>query len=328
MGFKSCSWISYEFRDYPHRLTVNYPGLKYNYIMSELKAGFVNLLGRTNVGKSTFINGIVGEKVSITSEKPQTTRNRIRCIFENDGAQLVFLDTPGLHKPAGALGKHLVEEARKGLKGGDVLVYMVEPWGEIPKEDRNFLRKFETVQGPKILLVNKVDIYSPPEIAETLSAYEEKGIFDEFIPISALTGDGVGIALDKMVEFAPPGERLFPEGTTTDKPLSYLVSEYVREKVFKLTYEEVPYSVATKTRYMTERQDEDLTEIGVDIYVVRESQKGIIIGENGEMIKKIGVRARKDLEKMIGTKIYLDLKVKVSKNWNRKKNEIEKLGGS
>lgn len=296
--------------------------------MSNFKSGFVNLLGRTNVGKSTFINGLIGEKVSITSEKPQTTRNRIRCIYEDDRAQIVFLDTPGLHRPTGALGKHLVKEARKGLKGADLLVYMVEPRDEISPEDRDFFRKLKGVDSPKMLLVNKVDINSPADIAETLKAYEEEDLFDEYVPISALTGDGVDIALDRLVDLLPEGGRLFPEGTKTDKPISFLVSEYVREKVFRLTYEELPYSVATQTRYVKEREDEDLTEIGVDIYVVRKSQKGIIIGKNGNMIKKIGVRARKDLQRMLGTKIYLDLKVKVSKNWNRREQQVKRLGGS
>ncbi len=285
------------------------------------------MLGRTNVGKSTFINRLVGEKVSITSQKPQTTRNRIRCIYEDETAQIVFLDTPGLHKPTGVLGEHLVKEARKGLKGADVLIYMVEPWGEVPEVDENFLRKLAGIDLPRILLVNKVDVNSPADIAETLKAYEDAVIFDEYVPISALTGDGVDIALERLTDLLPAGERLFPEGTTTDKPTSFLVSEYVREKIFRLTYEELPYSVATQTRYIKEREDEDLTEMGVDVFVVRKSQKGIIIGKSGKMIKKIGVRARKDLERMLGTKIYLDLKVKVSKNWNKREQEVKRLGG-
>ncbi len=296
--------------------------------MSEFRAGFVNLLGRTNVGKSTFINRVLGQKVSITSRKPQTTRNRITCIFEAENAQIVFLDTPGFHEPSGTLGKYIVKQARKGLKGADVIVYMVEPWGKVDEKEESFLHKVEGVNCPKMLLVNKIDVHSLQDTAETLRAYEDQEVFQEFVPISARTGDGVEIAIEQMVQSLPAGDRLFPKGTTIDKPLSFLVSEFVREKVFNLTYEELPYSVETMTRYIDEREDKNLIEMAVDMYVVRKSQKGIIIGKNGSMIKEIGVQAREDLEKMLGKKVYLDLKVKVSKNWNKKSKKVEWLTGS
>jgi len=293
-----------------------------------LKSGFVHLLGKSNVGKSTFINRVIGEKVSITSDKPQTTRNRIKCIYDRDDAQVVFLDTPGVHKPENSLGDYLVDEARKGVKGSDLLLYMVEPWGEVPGDEKPYLKKIAGQEERAILLVNKVDVYSPGDIAKTLEAYEKEGVFDEYVPISALTGDGVDIALDEIVNYLPEGRKLFPEDATTDKPLSFLMSEIVREKVYELTYEELPYSVETRTKSFEERDDEDLTEIYVDIFVVRQSQKGIIIGQNGEKIKQIGKRAREDLERLLGNKVYLDLKVKVAKNWNRKEDSVESLTGS
>lgn len=292
-----------------------------------MKSGFVHLLGKSNVGKSTFINRVMGEKVSITSDKPQTTRNRIKCIYNQDEAQIVFLDTPGVHKPENSLGDYLVDEAKKGIKGSDLILYMVEPWEEIPEDERSFLDKVSKRDEDAILLVNKVDIASPDEIARTLEAYEKEDIFEEYVPISALTGDGMDIALDEIVSYLPEGRKLFPEDTTTDKPLDFLMSELVREKVYELTYEELPYSVATRTKSYEEREDEDLMEIYVDIYVVRESQKGIVIGEGGEKIKQIGQRAREELERLVGSKVYLDLKVKVAKNWNRDEDSIESLTG-
>lgn len=292
-----------------------------------MKSGFVHLLGKSNVGKSTFINRVIGEKVSITSDKPQTTRNRVKCIYNRDDAQVVFLDTPGVHKPENSLGDYLVDEARKGIKGSDLLLYMVEPWGEVPEEEKPYLKRISDQDETAILLVNKVDVHSPDEIAKTLEAYEKEDVFEEYVPISALTGDGVEVALDEIVSYLPEGRKLFPEETTTDKPLSFLMSEIVREKVYELTYEELPYSVETRTKSYEEREDKDLMEVYVDIFVVRGSQKGIIIGQDGEKIKRIGQRAREDLERLLGNQVYLDLKVKVAKNWNRNEDSVESLTG-
>lgn len=292
-----------------------------------MKSGFVHLLGKSNVGKSTFINRVIGDKVSITSDKPQTTRNRIKCIHNRDDAQVVFLDTPGVHEPENSLGDYLVNEAKKGIKGSDLLLYMVEPWEEIPPDEKSYLKKIAGQDEPAILLVNKVDVHSPAEIAKTLEAYEKEDVFEEYIPISALTGDGVDIAMEEIVSYLPEGRKLFPEETTTDKPLSFLMSEIVREKVYELTYEELPYSVETRTKSYEERDDKDLIEVYVDIFVVRGSQKGIIIGQDGEKIKRIGQRAREDLERLLGNQVYLDLKVKVAKNWNSDQDSVESLTG-
>jgi len=296
--------------------------------LNEFKSGFVHVLGRANVGKSTFINGIMGEKINITSEKPQTTRNRVRCIYEEERGQIVFLDTPGFYRTVDALSKKLLGEARKALKGSDIILYMVEPWGEVSREEGATLEKLAGSEGLKMLLVNKIDKFDPGRVAETLAAYSsygEREIFEEYIPVSALAGDGLGLVLDKVFELLPEGERLFPEGTKVDRPLEFLVAEFVREKVYQLTYQEIPYSVAARTREIDKREGEGLVEIYVDLYVTRQSQKGILIGKGGSMIKEIGRQAREDLEDLLGVKVYLDLKVKVERGWKEDEGKVEKL---
>lgn len=294
--------------------------------MSEVKSGFVNLIGPSNVGKSTFVNEVVGDKVSIVSEKPQTTRNRIRCIYDDQKSQIVFLDTPGIHRPEGKLGQKLLHRARKSLKGADLLLYMTEPKKDsLPPEEKSVLNKLKEIDIPKLFLLNKIDIYSPEDIAAALDIFSEDDIFEEYIPISALKGTNLDIVLNKTIDLLPRGERLFPRDMNTDKPLEFLVSLFVREKIYKLTYREVPYSVAVKTKSIEERSQEELVEIYADIYVVRDSQKGILIGEGGEMIKRIGKEARKDIRELLGCKVYLDLEVKVRKNWNRDEGEISSL---
>ena len=287
------------------------------------RAGFAHILGKANVGKSTFINSVVGSKVTVTSDKPQTTRNRIRCIHTTDSYQIVFLDTPGLHKPEGELGKHLSREAEKALGGSDVLVYMVEPRGDISEYDRKLLDKLRNVEAPRILLVNKIDAYSKADTADTLHLYGKEDLFEEYVPISALKGTNVDLATRKIAEHLPQGPRLFPPETNTDRPVEFLISEYVREKVYRLTYEEVPYSVAVETVKVAKRSDRDIVDVYVNIYVARDSQKGILIGQGGQMIKRIGKRAREDIERFLGTDVYLDLEVKVRKNWHKDRKAIE-----
>lgn len=294
--------------------------------MSEIKSGFVNLIGLSNVGKSTFVNEVVGDKVSIVSEKPQTTRNRIRCIYNDQKSQIVFLDTPGIHRPEGKLGKKLLHRARKSLKGANLILYMTEPKKDsLPPEEKSVLKKLKEIDIPKLFLLNKIDIYSPEDIAAALDIFSEGDIFKEYIPISALKRTNLDIVLEKTIDLLPHGERLFPRDMNTDEPLEFLVSLFVREKIYKLTYREVPYSVAVKTKSIEERSREELIEVYADIYVVRSSQKGILIGEGGEMIKRIGKEARKDIEELLDCKVYLDLEVKVRKNWNRDEGEISSL---
>ena len=291
--------------------------------MVKIKSGFVNLIGPSNVGKSTFVNRVLGEKISIVSDKPQTTRNRVRCIYNDSERQIVFLDTPGLHKPQDKLGKELVHRARKSLKGADLLVYMTEPERDtISGPERTVLDELKRLDVPKLFLLNKIDIFSPEEIALSLDEFGKMEIFDEYIPISALKGNGVNLAMDRITDYLPEGERMFPPDMETDKPLEFLVSQFVREKVYDFTYREIPYCVAVETKSIEEGDEGELVKIYVDIFVVRDSQKGILIGKGGKMIKKIGKEARKDISEFLGCKVYLDLKVKVKKNWNR---DIEKI---
>ncbi len=293
--------------------------------MNKIKSGFVNLIGPSNVGKSTFLNRAVGNKVSIVSEKPQTTRNRIRCIYDDEESQVVFLDTPGIHKPQGKLGKELLYRARRSLEGADVLAYMTEPKDRLSPPEGPFLNQLKEVDVPKVFFLNKTDIHSPEEIAAALELFGKMGVFEEYIPMSALEGSNVDLALGKLKELLPEGERLFPRDTDTDKSTDFLVAQFVREKVYELTYKEIPYSVAVDTKSIVEREEEELVEVYADIFVVRDSQKGILIGEDGDMIKRIGERAREDIQELLGCKVYLDLEVKVRKNWNRDEGEISSL---
>lgn len=293
--------------------------------MNEIKSGFVNLIGPSNVGKSTFLNRVVGNKVSIVSEKPQTTRNRIRCVYDDEESQVVFLDTPGIHKPEGKLGEELLYRARKSLEGADVLAYMTEPKDRLSPPEGPFLNKLKEVDVPKVFFLNKTDVHSPEEIAAALDLFGRVGVFEEYIPMSALEGSNVDLALETLKELLPEGERLFPRDTDTDKSTDFLVAQFVREKVYELTYKEIPYSVAVDTKSIVEREEEELVEIYADIFVVRDSQKGILIGEDGDMIKRIGEKARKDIQELLGCKVYLDLEVKVRKNWNRDEGKISSL---
>lgn len=292
-----------------------------------MKAGVVHVLGQANVGKSTFINAVVGDKVSITSNKPQTTRRRIRSVCNRDDSQIVFVDTPGLHKPVGKLGEHLLDEAREAFTGADVLVYIIEPWGEINDYDQKLIDQLNDLESPIILLVNKVDIYSKQDVVETLDLYGDLDLFEEYVPLSSLRGENVDTAVKLIVDRLPEGPPLFSEDQQLAEPEEFLISEYVREKVYQLTEQEIPYSVAVKTESIR-RRDDGLMEVTANIYVAEKSQKGILIGKNGQMIKDIGSRAREDVQQLLGEKVYLDLRVKVSKKWNKREGAIESFSGT
>lgn len=291
------------------------------------KAGVVAVVGRTNVGKSTFINAIVGQKVVIVSDRPQTTRNRIRCIYTTDEAQVVFVDTPGLHRPVNKLSAHILREAFRALSGVDELVYMTEPTGGVDPYDEEVLPRIRTLPCPKILLVNKIDQAKGNQLPETLLAYDKFGIFDELVPISCLKGKNLDRALELIIQYLPEGEPLFPEGMATDRPLEFLVAELIREKIFHLTYQEIPYSTAVVVDRIQERKDKPLIEIYATIYVARDSQKPIVIGKGGQKLKEIGRLARLELEALLGKKVFLSLHVKVKPHWTEDEAEIARLAG-
>ncbi|MFQ6117470.1 MAG: GTPase Era [Candidatus Bipolaricaulia bacterium] len=288
-----------------------------------MKSGFVGVLGQTNVGKSTFINAVLGKKILIVSEKIQTTRNRIRCIYNDPEAQIVFVDTPGLHKPVNRLSRYLLHQAYGALQGLDLLLYMVEPWVEVREYDRKVFSRLKDLKIPAVLLVNKIDLAKGNEVPETLASYGELGLFEELVPISCKLGINLGLALQLVKKYLPEGPAYFPPGELTDRSEEFLIAEFVREQIFRLTFQEVPYSAAVEVVELRER--DNLIEIYADIYVARDSQKGILVGKGGRMIREIGSRARKEIERLLGAHVYLDLRVKVRKDWVENEGQIARL---
>lgn len=290
----------------------------------KLRTGFVAVLGQTNVGKSTFLNAAMGQKLLITSSKPQTTRNRIRCVLTTDESQIVFVDTPGLHKPGDQLSRHILREARRGLRGMDLLIYVVEPWGEVSDLDSRIFAEWQDVEVPILLLVNKIDQAKGNALEETLIAYEKTGLFAELIPISSTQSVGIGDVITTITKYLSPGMPLFPAEQKSDQTEHFLIAELIREKVFRLTHQEVPYSTAVRLKWLGQR-DDGIVEIKAEIIVERESQKGILIGKSGKMIKKIGSLARTDIESLLGRRVFLETIVKVHSNWTNDSDQIEHL---
>ena len=288
------------------------------------KAGIVAVVGQTNVGKSTFLNAVLGQKLVITSEKPQTTRNRIRCILNTDRAQIVFVDTPGLHRPRNRLGRHILREAHRALRGIDAMLYIVEPWGKVIAADREAFERWGNLDVPILLLVNKIDLARGNQLEETLLAYEETNRFAELIPISATKGIGLDDVVDTLTDYLPGGAPLFPDDVDSEQGETFLISELIREKVVRLTYQEIPHSIAVRVRWLRERED-GLVEIRAEILVDRPSQKGILVGKAGGTIKRVGTLARTEIEAILGSRVFLDLIVKVDAHWTKDEGRIRQL---
>ncbi len=296
--------------------------------MSSYKCGFVTVIGRPNVGKSTLINYIIGQKISIVSDKPQTTRNDIKCIYTTKNAQIIFVDTPGIHVPKHKLGEYMVEVAKRSIEEVDVVVYMVDVNDrQLSEDDKRIVNILSDVSVPIFLVVNKVDTLRKKQAfwlaVEVYTPYIKPA---EIIPISALKGINVDVLIDKIIEYLPESPPLYPEDQLTDKNLRFIAAEIIREKVLHLTHQEVPHSVAVVIEEFKEREKSNSYYISATIYVEREGQKAIIIGEKGKMIKKIGQLAREELELLLNGKVYLELWVKVRQNWRRSENEIRRLG--
>src|SRR5574337_92856 len=277
------------------------------------KSGFASIVGRPNVGKSTLANQLVGRKVAIVSSKPQTTRNRIQGILNRDRAQIALIDTPGMHKPATALGRQMMEEVEQALDGIDVVALLLDSSEEFGPGDRWALDRVRRFRGPTFLLPNKIDLIPKERLLPLIDACRREAEFAEVIPISALTGDGLPLLLDKLIEYLPAGEPYFPLDEFTDQPERFLAAEIIREKVLSLTYREVPHAVAVLVEDFEEGAK--LIRIRAALYVERDSQKGIVIGRGGEMLKNIGTAARLELEELLGIKIFLELRVKVQRDW-------------
>ncbi len=289
-----------------------------------MKAGFVSVVGRPNVGKSTLVNRLVGEKVAITSSRPQTTRNTIRGVLTTGDTQYVFVDTPGLHKPRNALGERLNQLVYSSLAETDVALFVIDAKAPIGPGDRLIAERLREAQAPVIVAVNKVDIANPAEIGEQLAEAGEWD-FDAYVPISAQSGSGVERLMGELEPRIPEGHFFFPEDMTSDQPEALLAAEFVREKYLSRMREELPHSLAVKVEEMATR-DDGLVTIQATVYVERNSQKGMVIGKGGTMLKRVGQEAREELERVLGAKVFLDLRVKVEKDWQKRDPILDRLG--
>ena len=288
------------------------------------KTGFIAIVGRPNVGKSTLMNSILGEKVAIVSSKPQTTRNRITGIFTRGDEQFVFLDTPGIHTPKNSLGEYMVKTADTSMREADAVVLVVDTGKEISAVEENVIAYLKRSGIPAILALNKIDQYRREDIAEAISAYAEKHDFTAFVPISARSGKNVGELLDECAKFLEESPWFFPEDMVTDQPERQIAAEIIREKILRTLNKEVPHGTAV---VIEEFKDEDnLVRIRAEIFCEKASHKGIIVGKNGASLKLIGTYAREDLEKMLGTKVYLNLWVKVKENWRESARTVSNFG--
>jgi len=289
----------------------------------EFKSGFVAVVGRPNAGKSTLVNRLVGQKVAIVTSRPQTTRNRIQGIVNRPNAQVVLIDTPGLHRPDSALGRQMMGEVNAALDGVDVLALILDVSEDIGKGDRHAIERAARFEGTRILLLNKVDRIPKDSLLPIIESVGKLTDFAEIIPISALTGDGVDRVLEKFIEYLPSGEPHFPADQYTDQPERFLAAELIREKAMAGTFHEVPHSVAVLVDAFEET--DKLIRIRATIYVEREGQKGILIGRAGASLKKIGTDARKELEEILGMKIFLELFVKVLRDWRDNPQLVRQL---
>jgi GTP-binding protein Era len=291
-----------------------------------MRSGFCTIVGRPNVGKSTLVNALVGEKVAITTPVPQTTRHAIRAVLNAPDIQIVFTDTPGVHKPRTLLGSRLNDLARSSLSQVDCVVFLVDGQAGIGRGDEFIARLLADLPTPVIAAVNKVDAIARPKQLPLLQRLGQLGDWDEIVPISAIEGENLTTLVDLIVQRMPEGPEYFPQGQVTDQTLEQRVAEVIREKAITLLREEVPHSVAVVIEEMGPGTSEDVTTIAATLYVERDSQKGIVIGRGGEVLRDIGTRARADLEPLLGTRVYLDLRVKLMKEWQRDPRKLQRLG--
>lgn len=292
--------------------------------LKDFRSGYVSIIGRPNVGKSTLLNSILGEKVAIVTTKPQTTRNRIIGIKTLPNAQIIFIDTPGIHKPRHKLGEAMVKTALEALNEVDIILFMVEPHSP-EKEDLSVIEMLKKVRSPVFLLINKIDTIKKTDLLPLIDHFKNLYSFQEIIPLSALKQDGMSMLMKRIYDSMPSGPKYYPDEFITDQLERFMVSEIIRERVMEMTEEEVPYSVAVEITEWKERED-GLIVISGNIYVEREGQKGIIIGKRGAMLKSIGSAARIDIERLLNTKVFLELWVKVKKDWRNNKTTLRELG--
>jgi len=289
------------------------------------KSGFISIIGRPNVGKSTFLNYVIGQKIAIMSDKPQTTRNKIQGVLTRDDAQFIFIDTPGIHKPKHRLGDFMVKLAENTLNEVDVILFMINAEEGYGKGDQYIMDRLQSMKKPIFLIINKVDLINQADVFPLIELYKEKCNFREIVPISAREGNNIPELLDMIANQLPEGPKYYPDEQVTDHPERFIISEFIREKALQLTREEIPHSIAVVIDAI-EKRSSNTVYIQATIITERKSQKGIIIGKQGKMLKEIGVRARRDIEALLGTRVFLELWVKVQEDWRNKLYHLEQFG--
>ncbi len=289
-------------------------------------SGFVSIIGRPNVGKSTFLNYVIGQKIAIMSNKPQTTRNKIQGVYTSEHSQIIFIDTPGIHKPKHKLGDFMMKVAQNTLKEVDVILFMVNVTEKFGSGEKFILEKLQNVEAPVFLVLNKIDQTAKEEILQVIAQYKDRYSFAEIVPISALTGKNIDTLLKQIEKYMPEGPMYYPSDQVTDHPERFIVSELIREKVLHLTREEIPHSIAVMVEKISTENEGRSVHIHATIIVERDSQKGIVIGKQGKMLKEVGTRARKDIENLFGSKVFLELWVRVEKNWRDKASYLREFG--
>lgn len=290
------------------------------------KSGFVTVIGRPNVGKSTLLNQIIGEKISIISDKPQTTRNKIQLVYTEENVQIVFLDTPGIQTPKNVLGEYMLKVSKSTLNEVDVITFMVDNSMAIGKQDKGIIEQLIEVETPIILLINKIDQLTKEEIDYLINKYKSMNMFEYIIPISAIQNKNIDLYINALKKMLPEGPQYYPDDMITDQPERMIISEIVREKALNNLEEEIPHGIYVEVQEIKARENKNLLDVYVNLYCEKESHKGMIIGRNGRMLKKIGTEARNDIEKLMDTKVNLKIWVKVEKNWRDKVDKVKYFG--
>jgi GTPase len=290
------------------------------------KSGFVTIIGRPNVGKSTLLNQVIGQKIAIMSDKPQTTRNKIQAVYTTEESQVIFIDTPGIHKPKHKLGDFMTRTAQQTLNEVDLILFVINAEEGYGRGDQFIIDRLQHVQNPVFLVVNKIDKVHPDDLLPLIDLYRNKVDVAEVVPISALKGNNVDTLLNQIVSYMEEGPQFYPEDQVTDHPERFITAELIREKVLHLTREEIPHSVAVVIEEMKVREEKNVVFVNATIIVERSSQKGIIIGKQGKMLKEIGKRARADIETLLGSKVFLELYVKVQTDWRNRQKQLAEFG--
>ncbi|WP_375199503.1 GTPase Era [Bacillus sp. RS11] len=291
------------------------------------KSGFISIIGRPNVGKSTFLNRVIGQKIAIMSDKPQTTRNKVQGVLTTNDSQMIFIDTPGIHKPKHKLGDFMLKVSKNTLREVDIIMFMVNAEQKLGKGDEFILEMLAGNPTPVFLVINKIDQIHPDELIGIIESYKERYDFAEIVPISALQGNNVENLLETVTKYLREGPQYYPADQVTDHPERFIISELIREKVLHLTREEIPHSIAVVIdKIRRDEENEGKIRVAATIMVERDSQKGIVIGKRGALLKEVGTRARKDIEMLLGSKVYLELWVKVQKDWRNKSTHLRDFG--